>query len=105
MCLGNMVVTSQETDFTQYTSKWSHKINRGGLFPVNDGTFTFFVAVEKVTRQHLPCQYSSEKRENIKQLMIEAISEDCGVQFSSFLSQDIDEEDVIELLLDIKSGL
>ena len=57
------------------------KVNRGGLFPVNDGTFTFFVAVEVVTRQDLHCQYNSEKHENIKQLMIKAISEDCDVQF------------------------
>lgn len=73
------------------------------MFLVNDGTFTFFVAVEKVTRQHLPCQYSSEKRENIKQLVIKAISEDSDVQFYwTLISQDIDEEeDAIELLLDI----
>ena len=102
MCLGNMTVTSQETDFTQYTSDWFHKINQGGLFLVNDGTFTFFVDVEKVTRQHLPCQYSTEKHENIKQLVIKAISEDCDVQFYwTLISQDIEEEDAIELLLDI----
>lgn len=103
MCLGNMAVTSEETDFTQYTSEWFHKVNRGGLFPVNDETLTFFVAVEKVTRQHLPQQYSSEKHENIKQLVIKAISEDCDVQFYwTLISQDIDEEEhAIELLLDI----
>ena len=27
MCLGNMAVTSQETDFTQYTSEWFHKVD------------------------------------------------------------------------------
>ena len=62
----------------------------------------FFIWVEKVTRQHLSCQYSSEKRENIKQLVIKAISEDSDVQFYwTLISQDIDEEDAIELLLDI----
>ena len=32
MCLGNMAVTSEETDFTQYTSEWFHKVDRGGFF-------------------------------------------------------------------------
>ena len=40
-----------------------------------------FVAVEKVTRRYLPRQYSAEKCDNIKQLMINAISEDCDMQF------------------------
>ena len=68
------------------------------MFAVSDGTFTFFVAVEKVTRQHLPCQYSSEKCENIKQLVIKAISEDCDVQFYWTLISQVIDEDAIELL-------
>ena len=64
MCLGTMAVTSQETDFTWFTSEWFHKVNRRGLFPVSDGTFTFIVTVEKVARQHLPCQYSSKISRN-----------------------------------------
>ena len=51
MCLGNMAVTNEETDFTQFSCEWFHKVNREGLFPVNDETLTFFIAAEKVTRQ------------------------------------------------------
>ena len=34
MCLGNMAVASEETEFTQCSSEWFHKVNRGGLFPM-----------------------------------------------------------------------
>jgi hypothetical protein len=53
MCLGNMAVTNEETDFAEYSSEWFHKVNRGGLFPINE-TLTFFIAVEKVTRVTWP---------------------------------------------------
>ena len=54
MCLGNMAVTGEETNLTAYTTEWFDKVNSGGLFPLNDETFTFFVAVEMVTRKILP---------------------------------------------------
>ena len=89
MCLGNMAVTSDDTDFMQYTSEWFHRINRGGLFPINDETLRFFVSVEIVTRQHLPQQCSSENQEPIKECVIKAILEDVDVQFwGALISQD-----------------
>ena len=104
-CLCNMAVAYDETDFTKCTSEWIRRIDRGGLFPVNDITLTFFVAVEKVTRQNLPHQYCKEKDEStcIKQSVIKAITEDDDVQFYwTLISQDIEKEDhAIELLLDI----
>jgi hypothetical protein len=35
-----MAVTNEETDFTESSSEWFHKVNRGGLFPI-DETLTF----------------------------------------------------------------
>ena len=75
MCLGNMAVTSEENDYTQYSSEWFHRVNRG-LSPINDETLTFFIAVEKVTLQHLSQQRTSQSHETIKQSVMKAISED-----------------------------
>ena len=49
------------------------------------------------------CNNNTKRQENIKQLVMKAISNDCDVQFYwTLISQDIDEEgDAIELLLDI----
>ena len=41
MCLKNMAVAGEETSFTTYSIEWFDKIKRGGLFPLNDETFTF----------------------------------------------------------------
>ena len=73
------------------------------MFPLNDETCTFFVAVEMATRKILSMQYNTKRQENIKQLVMKAISNDCDVQcYWTLISQDIDEEgDDIELLLDI----
>ena len=103
MCLGNMAIASDETDFTQSTSEWFHLVNRGGLFPINDETLMFFVAVEKITRVQLPQQHSPDNHSTIKQSVMKAILEDVDVQFHwTLISQDIDEEDdAIELLTEI----
>ena len=103
MCLGNMAVAGDETEYTESTSEWFRRVDRGGLFPVNDETLTFFAAIEKVTRQHLPYQYTTETQKNVKELVMKKISEDCDVQFYwTLISQDIDDEEhAIELLQDI----
>ena len=42
-CLGEMAVQNKhdDDDFLAYTRQWIDKVNRGGLFPLNDGTFQF----------------------------------------------------------------
>lgn len=43
-CLGDMAVEGDnETDLLSYTRKWLDLVNRGGLFPLNDETFQFFI--------------------------------------------------------------
>lgn len=103
ICLGNVAITSDETDFTQNTSEWFLLVNRGGLFPINDETLMFFVAVEKITQAKLSHQLSSDNHDIIKQFVMKAISEDVDVLFHwTLISQDIDEEeDAIELLTEI----
>ena len=61
MCLGNMSIADEETDFTKCTSEWIQRIDRGGLFLVNDISLIIFVAVEKVTRQNLPVNMVQQK--------------------------------------------
>ena len=42
-----MAVEGEGDDILTYTKKWFNQVNRGGLFPINDNTFSFFVEVEK----------------------------------------------------------
>ena len=51
-CLRNMAVVSNDhdPDLLSYTRLWFETTNRGGLFPLNDETFSFFVEVEKIVR-------------------------------------------------------
>ena len=53
-CLGDMTVESEHSDFLNYTKDWIGKVNHGGLLPLNDMTYCFFVAIEKVVRVLLP---------------------------------------------------
>ena len=47
-CLGNMAVADDETDYTQYTSELIRKVDRRGLFPVNDISLTFLWLLRKL---------------------------------------------------------
>ncbi len=47
-CLGEMAVVSEhDSDVLEYTKEWMAKVNRGGLFPLNNQAFTLFVEIEK----------------------------------------------------------
>ena len=35
-CLGNMVVNGEDSTLLEYTTQWVSKVNRGGLFEIND---------------------------------------------------------------------
>ena len=52
-CLG---VVGEGSDIRSYTTKWFDLINRGGLFPLNDNSFSLFVAIEKVVKTVLESQ-------------------------------------------------
>ena len=53
-CLGEMAVFSDNDDFLEYTRHWIDEVNRGGLFPLNDASFRFFVS-------HQLCKYTCTK--------------------------------------------
>ena len=78
MCLGNMAVTVRRpilriTGFIESIEEV--------CFQLMMRHSTFFIAVEKVTWQHLPQQHTSQSHEIIKQSVMKAISEDVDVQF------------------------
>ena len=106
-CLGDMAVDGDEDgDLIAYTRKWSAIVNRGGLFPLNDSTFLFFLSVEKLVRvllpQHILCSQSHSK-ESLRAIVIKRVAGNDEVQWRwALLSQCIDsEEDNTELLEEI----
>ena len=100
-CLGNMAMAGENDDFKSYTRQWFDLINRGGLFPLNDQSFAFFVAVEKKVRMVLPNLVSSESTS--LEDTVEKILNDDDIQWEwCLLSQDIDSSDEsAEVLKDI----
>lgn len=107
-CLGNMAVVSDDDhdNLYDYTKEWITKVNRGGLFPLNNLAFIFFVAVEKQVKTILPnyvVKQTSKSIDDFKSQVIKKIVKDEDIQwYWTLLSQDIDsEDDAIELLTDI----
>lgn len=52
-CLRNMAVLSEHDSFLEYTKEWIQRVNRGGLFPLNNTTYEFFISIEKLVRNIL----------------------------------------------------
>ena len=104
-CLGEMAVVGERGDVLAYTHKWLSLVNRGGLFPLNDNTFNFFVEVEKCVRVYLRKHVlaSSADGESFKQDVHQRVTSNDDVQFHlSVLSQEVhDAEDAEELLNEI----
>lgn len=103
-CLNSMAINGDESSLQAYTLEWSRKVNRGGLFEVNDETFQFFREIEikmqwhlmEVLRRQVPI-------EGQKQLIIDTVASDEDVQFLwALISCDVrQEEHAIILLKDI----
>jgi len=106
-CLGDMAVESEHSDFLSYTKEWIDKVNRGGLFPLNDMTYLFFVAIEIVVRVLLPRYVvkPSESRDQFKEEIINTIIKNEVIQsYWTLISKCItSEEDAVELLREIVS--
>ena len=45
-CLSNMSVQGDESSLMEYTRKWTLRVNRGGLFEINDMTYNLFKEIE-----------------------------------------------------------
>ena len=94
-------MAGENDDFESYTRQWFDLVNRGGLFPLNDQSFAFFVAVEKKVRTVLPNLVSSESTS--LEDTVEKILNDDDIQWEwCLLSQDIDSSnESAEVLKDI----
>ena len=103
-CLGEMAVQGEGDDLQEYTRKWFELVNRGGLFPLNDETFRFFVQVEKRVQFLLPkYAINLSDKEIFKESVIDKIVQDEDVDFTwTLISQDIyNPEDSENLLTEI----
>ena len=102
-----MVQRESANDVLGYTKEWIDKVNHGGLFPLNDITFLFFVSVEVEVRHILPSHMvkspESSDCDAFKQKIIDRIVQNEDVQFHwTLLSQCIDSEgEAIGLLREI----
>ena len=53
-CLGEMAVQGIGDDLLFYTRQWMELVNRGGLIPLNDDAFRFFIEIELCVCIFLP---------------------------------------------------
>ena len=100
-CLSNMAVNGEEGSFLDYTTQWISKVNRGGLFEVNDSTFALFREIELCIRNQLTSTLTSSTTQPYqKYQLIKAAYEDIDVQFYwSLLSIDLDTSNLADELL------
>ena len=101
-CLGEMAVVGEGSDILSYTTKWFDLVNRGGLFPLNDDSFSLFVAIERVVKTVLQRHMLSGNadKDSFKQNVHDVVVANEEVQFFwCVLSQDIDEPEHSEELL------
>ena len=97
-------MNGDESSLEAYTLEWSRKLNRGGLFEVNDETYRLFREVEvKMQSTLMAVLKRSVAVSGQKQSIIDAVANDDDVQFFwALLTCDIqEEEDAITLLKDI----
>ena len=92
-CLSSMAVNGEESSFLEYTRDWLVKINRGGLFEVNDLAYQLFKEIEinlqTKLKDHLVQPIPDKTKED---LLSTAISNE-NVQFYwSMISTDIQDE-------------
>ena len=105
-CLGEMAVESEHTDVFDYTKEWISKVNRGGLFPLNDVAYQLFIGMEKIIQVILPTYLSTlrpsdqKSKENFQLQVIDQVCNSDDVQWHwTLLSTCIESEDhAIELL-------
>lgn len=93
-CLSAMAVNGEESSLLEYTRKWTHLVNRGGLFEVNDTTYTLFREIEKKIRKKLLVAFDRKTSDNdLRESLINSIASDDNIQFYwTILSVDIESE-------------
>ncbi len=101
-CLSSMGVNGDESDILEYTRKWTLEVNRGGLFEINDLTYTFFKEIEIKVRYLLFTAFQKKSSDNREEI-IKAVADSDDIKFYwTKLSIDIPvEEHAIQLLEEI----
>ena len=101
-CLGELAVEREGDDVLTYTRKWFEIVNRGGLYPINDVAFTFFVHIEVCVRGLLPKHLlvSSAQQDTFKMNVHDKVLQNEEILcYWALLSQDIDAPEDSESLL------
>ena len=76
-----VVSDDHDPDLLSYTRLWLETTNCGGLFSLNDETFSFFVEVEKIVRIILPKHMVGAGSTNSVKEVTKAVVNDEEVQF------------------------
>ena len=102
-CLHSMAVNGEESSLIDYTREWCLKVDRGGLFEVNDTAYLLFRIIELRVRKHLLISFSKGStldEINKREVIVSAVAADDDVQFYwTLLSVDITNEQIaIDLL-------
>ena len=91
-----MAVQSESAiDILDCTKEWINKVNCGGLFPLNDVTYLFFLSIVVELRWILSIHIANPPEANIafKKGVIERTVQNGAVQFHwTIISQSIDSE-------------
>lgn len=104
-CLSNMSINGDESNLMEYTRMWTMQVNRGGLFEINDLTYTLFKEIEVKVRYHLFTVFHSKSSENRAEI-IQSVASSDDVQFYwTILSVDIPVENHAIRLLEEIIGL
>lgn len=101
-CLGAMAVEGEGGDVLVYTRNWMEKVNRGGLYPLNDDAFSLFAYIEKCVRDLLPrhlLKSDSDKESFQQNVHLKVLQDDNVVFHWTLLSQDITSPEDSEILL------
>lgn len=92
-------VASEESDILLFTKSWINRVDRGGLFPLNDQTFCLFADIEKLVRGLLPKHMLSTSSDNISKVIEKILSND-DVQLQwAVVSLDINSDEESQELL------
>ena len=97
-----MAVEGEGDDVLTYTRNWIDKVNRGGLYPINDSSFQLFVEIEKEVRAYLTKHLRNRESnmELLQQNVIEKVVGCDDVQFQwSLLSVNIENAEDEQLVL------
>ena len=75
------VVSESDGNVLDCTREWMEKVNRGGLFPLNNITFQSFIAIEKVTKNFLQHLIKNKGHDQHIKEVIESIATSHDVQW------------------------